>query len=651
MKNNAPKLIFEKGPYAGFTPAGIAAFSDLRPAVVIRELIQNSLDAACEANKETAIVRFRLTQGETSRIPGIQNYRKAFEGAIETQKKLDGELPSQANLVVNTIEEALSKDTQDILSILDNGIGLNESRMHALLSDGVSSKGNNASGSYGNGHFVSIPASDLRYVFYGGITSDGNSIGSGHAVLASHHVQEGKSESHRSGGGFFVLRLGETIGKMYQCATDDAIPSLIMENLEDIKKTSDHGTVVVIPAFNHFRESGTPSLWKTVAQAAACNFFAAIEGGNLEIHVEDLRFEGCHDRKTLNRSSLADVLKEHNENKRSRAFLSGKRAFEAHKALRHGDLLFVRTCAGDINVRLLKKPSGNSRIDLCRNGMWIADDKKIPGFYYQFTDRKPFHAVLLLDADIGNDLHGLMRKAEGPLHDSISTKYLSSDERKRLNTALKEIREHLRSRTEELDDEPFSPDGYLPLDDGDGQVPGGRATVAFWGRPTAVQQRFPGPSWLPDPGPPGPPGPPRPPRPKPIKPRHRPALQSACQCVSTPIGVGRRRIHLVCGNALKNVELRLCVDENIDATCDRLRQDEMSSVVLSGISVNGKEAKECNILKENGNAVGVRLGAISADDPVTIETDFKLTGDFASLMTAEPSLQVQVFEAREEGKS
>ena len=76
----------------------------------------------------------------------------------------------------------------------------------------------------------------------------------------------------------------------------------------------------------------------------------------------------------------------------------------------------------------------------------------------------------------------------------------------------------------------------------------------------------------------------------------------------------------------------------------------MSPVALSRISVNGKQAEECNILKKNGNAVGVRLGAISADDPVTIETDFKLTGDFASLMTAEPSLQVQVFEAERGGE-
>ena len=43
MPNNAPDLRFGPGTSGGFTPAGVAAFDNLRPAAVVRELIQTRL--------------------------------------------------------------------------------------------------------------------------------------------------------------------------------------------------------------------------------------------------------------------------------------------------------------------------------------------------------------------------------------------------------------------------------------------------------------------------------------------------------------------------------------------------------------------------------------------------------------------------------
>ena len=74
--------------------------------------------------------------------------------------------------------------------------------MSALLSDGVSAKGGNASGTFGNGHSVVVPASNLRFVLYGGLTVNGESYGAGQAVLASHRV-DGKWRS-RSGRGVYL---------------------------------------------------------------------------------------------------------------------------------------------------------------------------------------------------------------------------------------------------------------------------------------------------------------------------------------------------------------------------------------------------------------------------------------------------------------
>ena len=77
---------------------------------------------------------------------------------------------------------------------------------------------------------------------------------------------------------------------------------------------------------------------------------------------------------------------------------------------------------GDLRIRLLETASGISRVDLCRNGMWITD--RLPGFYQKFTEKVPFQAILSLNAEEGGQLHEFIRAAEGPLHDTIVIKRL-----------------------------------------------------------------------------------------------------------------------------------------------------------------------------------------------------------------------------------
>ena len=84
MAQRKPDLLFGPGASSGFTPTGIAAFDNLRPAAVVRELIQNALDAARAAKVRTARVRFELTRVRRDAIPGMQHYEQTFAKAIET---------------------------------------------------------------------------------------------------------------------------------------------------------------------------------------------------------------------------------------------------------------------------------------------------------------------------------------------------------------------------------------------------------------------------------------------------------------------------------------------------------------------------------------------------------------------------------------
>lgn len=602
-----------------------------------------------------AIVRFQLSRIAMDDVPGIASYRRAFDKAIITQGSMTGgTLAGQAQLVVSTIQKALSKAEIDVLTVLDNGVGLDEQRMNALLSDGVSVKEGSATGTYGNGHATAIPASDLRYILYGGITDDGRRIGAGHAVLAS-HFEEGKRYLC-AGDGFYIRDFRPGHRTLYAYATGDELPELIETTLNNIDADTTQGASVIIPAFNNFLEENT-SLWKMVSQAASANFFVAIDDGELKVTVEDNRFQPGGRYNVLDKSTLEKVLGDHRDQRRAAAFLNGRRAFEAHRTYSSGARHRIVTTAGEIEIRLTEDSTGTTRVDLCRNGMWIANDGKIPGFGHKFADHEPFSAVLSLSAQEGGVLHDDIRIAEGPLHDSITLKCLPPERRKRCREALGEIVDWIKKNTKTIKSETYIPPDFLALDFGDHEGEGGGASrKGFWGAPVPINRR---PtqagsffvesdasknkqpnsggddnSNTPLDG---------------TRPRARPSLPTLFQAASCPSGKNRRRIVIRCAQDCVDAELRLIVDEALDATCERHGQDAYTPAILSNVKINGKSVGDDILVHWDEGAVGVRLGELVAGASLDVEVDYQLAGDFTDLPN--PSLRVEIFKGFAERSS
>ena len=112
----------------GFSSLKTSRFNNLPPARIVRELVQNSLDAAKEAGVSPAIVRFGVRKARMSDVPDFQGHSRAVQKAMEHHKKESGgKLPEPAQEAVNRINDgldAVKKGKASLLSVTDNGIGL-----------------------------------------------------------------------------------------------------------------------------------------------------------------------------------------------------------------------------------------------------------------------------------------------------------------------------------------------------------------------------------------------------------------------------------------------------------------------------------------------------------------------------------------------
>lgn len=410
-------LKFGHGEMSGFTAYATASFNDMPPAKIVRELLQNALDAGVAAGEKTTQVRFEVVPLAARDVPDIAGYKRAFLDAVRDNRRFsNGPLPDAAQHVVDTIEGALDRlegGDHFLLSVMDNGIGLNQERMTSLLGDGSSAKPQGSAGSYGVGHFAAVSASDLRYLLYGGVLKGGRRIASGFAILAG--------RSHRktplSSRGYLVKKLlGGAKKKLYQFIDKQDIPPVIDEALSWIRRQWGHGSVVMIPAFNHFGRDEW--LADVITRVTAYNFSAAIHAGELVVEVDERAIQGGTSQ-TLDGDNLGDILERDAGRKRSfrsdSAYHglrpSGQHAWATYQALARGKTDLVQTAVGGVLVHLLTPtPSATTRIDLFRNGMWITDDVPALGKGV-FADWHTFHAVLMPEE--GGELHRLVRKCRG----------------------------------------------------------------------------------------------------------------------------------------------------------------------------------------------------------------------------------------------
>ena len=636
-----PDLLFGVGSKKeGFTTADMQMFNDLNPVAFVRELIQNSLDAAKEAGRK-AIIRFELERVDMSRVPAIDTYRKSFAAVQKTWRK---ELADQARLVADTISGCLEQDKVETLFVLDNGIGLNQKSMDALLGEGVSAKSGAGSGAVGNGHLTTIPASDLRYVLYGGLNRN-KKIVSGHAVLAAFEMG---SEKMKSKDGYYALKINERINNPYDYPTlGRQIPLFVGKKLDWIKRNfaSQSGTVVAIPGFNRLKE-GDGNLWSVIRDAAACNFFLAISDGSLKVE-----YEAGGAKRALNKGNIGKAFQgELSEQKWARNFISGVNAAQAYETSVSGKEYLVDTGCGTVKIRVRDLPAGGkSRIDLCRNGMWITNKFPVGALDpAKFGDRKPFHCLINVRHSDG-EIHKLIRQSEEPLHNSIKAiKWLKAPDKAKLRGAFNKIAAALDAQLEKLNEDNFSVEDFLTIMDASGAASGGRRT----GRVGEFK-----------------PVPPRPPKSVNAGGKgnggggggsnggggggrnggdfKRSGNLVPFGAVPVPTGPRSCEIEVIPQTDVKGdvqAEIRFVLDENVDETCDVTSDEQFVS--LKNVKVRGKTASQSSLIKKDGAVLGVRLADFEAGKGFIIGFDYDLPADFSVKNTDNVALRAEIVRRR-----
>ena len=628
----------------GFPSFETANYNDVPPARIVRELIQNSLDAGVEAGVPTTIVRFLVDKIGRNDMPDINGFQQSFQSAIDYQTEFsDGNLPDAAQEVVNRIRgglKALGEGKGLLLSVTDNGVGLDKRRMNSLLSDGVSSKSFGGSGSYGIGHTSAMALSDIRFMLYGGLTNDGESIVCGRTILATHPNSHG--DRLNAPEGYLIRKFKDgSSDSPYEFLPPQSHPEIVRRHIERIREEWGHGCAVLIPAFNRFRVKRT-KLWDIVSRVAAYNFCPAIQYRKLVIEVG----EGESIQK-LDADSLEDILEREQERTRTertlKLRLSGQNAYSILKTITSDASHQVKVNGDIAHINLLVPSiSGYPRIDLFRNGMWITHD--IPGLRRtDFADLQPFHAVIEFNAKEGGQLHRLIRKAEGPMHDKISLNLLSGPEEDLLRKSLGKIAQWIREKVPPTENEEYTVDDFLIVNTStDGRQ--GEEEFSFWGTPTPMlpgrnrsqvstgsqireldieneKKR-------------------RQKRKRKRKRNERRSRPLPFRSVLAPDKSGKLIGSIYSESDFQEVWLMLRIDENTDPTCDRIGPDE--NVIIKSFYIhelNGNVTQPESELIPEGK--GVKILGISADAHYEVQVEYETPQELQGVVES-PVLRLEL---------
>ena len=266
------------GIAAGPNDGAVDAFAGTRLSSVVREIIQNSLDAR-KSEDEPVRLNFSIDEVDKKAFSGFAAIKPHLQ-ACKKEAKLQ-ELGDAVKIYEHGIKEIEKNDKVRVLSVhdhntngLEGAIAGPDGSWYALLKGaGLSQKSASGSlGSFGHGSKAPFSYSPTRTIFYYSRIKGGERF-QGKSILQT-HSDPNDAEVKTQGTGFYGH-----VDKL-EPLTNDEIPNWAKELRE--KVTKDTGTSIYIP-YAEYNESLYPETRITVI----ANFFYAIRAGALEVTIGD----------------------------------------------------------------------------------------------------------------------------------------------------------------------------------------------------------------------------------------------------------------------------------------------------------------------------------------------------------------------------
>jgi hypothetical protein len=400
------------GQIEGFNNASIDTFIGNRVFSLVREAIQNSLDARLDKNKPV-LVSFSLDELEASKVPEVTALAEFLKLASAREKTNTGNAQS-LHFYENALARAKSKKTA-LLGIHDsNTTGLEGPTVDAAESKPGSwlglvkgagltvHKASDAAGSFGHGSKAPIGVSQLRSVFY-----------------YTKILNDKKTEERRFQGKSILQSMplnGETTqGTGYYGVQEKLMPlvnAAIPTWANEIRESNAPGigTSIYVPFPNLATEG--EDFWLQVQLSVLTNFYHAISSGVLNVRLGGLEtIEAANVERIFDQvmGSLIDFDQSFLER------IDGQIASAVTMRAKDSDIkgkLSVEGFEAEWFIRL-GDSVGKKAVGISRNGMLITRQAKN---LKQFVGTRPFDMVVSV---LPGDGSALLRKLENPEHNDF----------------------------------------------------------------------------------------------------------------------------------------------------------------------------------------------------------------------------------------